>query len=100
VSTDSNLTADQRIAEAVEQSLAANPQMAKYPITVAVEGSTVTGHVPSQEAKDTVIQTARKVDGVIDIDDDLVIGGEHHVGDWLFPWRDRNKDIEQESGEW
>jgi hypothetical protein len=43
---------------------------------------------------------ARKVDGVIDVNDDLVIGGEHPVADWFFPWRNRNEDIQQERGEW
>jgi osmotically-inducible protein OsmY len=102
VSNDRDITADQRIAEAVEQALAANPWLADYPITVAAVGSTVTltGHVPSQDAKDTVIQMARKVDGVIDVNDDLVIGGEHPVADWFFPWRNRNEDIQQERGEW
>ena len=102
VGIDREPTADQRIAEAVEKALAANPWLADYPINVAVVGATVTltGHVPSQDAKETVIQMARKVDGVIDINDDLVIGGEHPIEDWFFPWRNRNADIEQERGEW
>ena len=39
---DREPTADQRIAEAVEKALAANPWLADYPINVAVVGATVT----------------------------------------------------------
>ena len=38
---------------------------------------------------------------VIDVTDDVVIGGSHPVLDWFFPWRDPNKDLEHtDKGEW
>jgi osmotically-inducible protein OsmY len=101
VKKDSLLTNDERLAEAIEDALAAEAWTQKFPVTVAVVGSTVTltGHVPNQHAKDSAIALARGVHGVIDVDDDLVIGGDHPWKNMFMPWRNRDEDIEGGSGE-
>ena len=101
MNSDSGLTQDQRIAESVEQALQADPNTLKHPITVEAVGSTVTlsGHVASQAAKDSAIRIAKQTDGVIDVIDELVIGDEDGFLNWFMPWRDRDKDIKHESGE-
>jgi osmotically-inducible protein OsmY len=98
---DSILTNDERLAEAIEDALASEPWTLKFPVTVAVEGSSVnlTGHVPNQQAKDRAIALARGVHGVLDVDDDLVVGGDHPWKNMFMPWRNRDEDIEQGHGE-
>lgn len=100
---NSDQTRDEQITQAIEREIQARMQPNASPMNVAVQGATVTltGHVANQATKDAIIQMARDTDGVIDVTDDVVIGGSHPVLDWFFPWRDPNKDLEQANkGEW
>lgn len=94
---ESDLSRDQQLTEAIEREIQSRMQPDAPPINVAVQGATVTltGHVANQATKDAVIQMARDTEGVIDVTDDLVIGGGHPFLDWFFPWRDRNRDLEE-----
>ena len=94
---------ESQITQAIEGAIQARMRPHTPPINVAVQGTTVTltGHVANQATKDAIIQLARDTDGVIDVIDNLVIGGGHPFLDWLFPWRDPNQDLEQaDRGEW
>jgi len=51
--------------------------------------------VANQATKDALIQLARDTNGVIDVTDNLVIGGGSSFLDWFFPGRDVNKDLEE-----
>lgn len=96
MTNDNVLTSDQRIAQAIEGEIQARLRPGAPPINVAVEGATVTltGHVANQATKDAINQLARDTDGVIDVTDNLVIGGGHPFLDWLQPTRDPNRDLE------
>jgi len=37
---------------------------------------------------------ARATEGVVDVTDNLVIGGSHPVLDWFFPGRNPNQDLD------
>ncbi|MGH2346553.1 MAG: BON domain-containing protein [Chloroflexota bacterium] len=103
MNSDSSWSRDEPITAAIEREIQARMQPNAPPISVAAQGAavTLTGHVANQATKDALIQLARGTDGVIDVTDNLVIGGGHPFLDWLMPWRDPNKDLEQESkGEW
>jgi osmotically-inducible protein OsmY len=103
MNSDSDWSRDEPITAAIEREIQARMQPDAPPINVAAQGATVTltGHVANQATKDAIIQMARDTDGVIDVTDDVVIGGSHPVLDWFFPWRDPNKDLEHtDKGEW
>ena len=87
---------DEPITAALERAIQARMRPGTPPINVAAEGATVTltGHVANQATKDTLIQMARDTEGVIDVTDNLVVGGGHPFLDWVFPWRDANSDLE------
>ncbi|MDB5077576.1 MAG: hypothetical protein JWO42_3755 [Chloroflexi bacterium] len=96
-------TRDEKISEAIEAEIQAKMHPDARPIDVAVQGAnvTLTGHVANQATKDAIIKMARGTDGVINVTDDLVIGGGHPYLDWFFPWRNQNKDLEEgEKGDW
>jgi len=96
MSSDGNWTKDEPITAAIERAIQARMRPNTPPIDVAAQGATVTltGHVANQATKDALIHLARDTDGVIDVTDNLVIGGGHPFLDWLFPWRDGNRDLE------
>jgi len=94
---------DEPITAAIEREIQSRLRPDAPPINVAVQGASVslTGYVANQATKDALIQMARATDGVIDVTDNLVVGGGHPFLDWLFPWRDPNKDLEQDDrGDW
>ena len=93
---NSGWSKDEPITAAIEREIQARMQPDAPPISVAAQGSsvTLTGHVANQATKDALIQLARDTAGVIDVTDNLVIGGGHPFLDWFFPWRDPNKDLE------
>ena len=90
------LSRDQQIEEQISEQIEARMQSDALPIDVSVQGATVTltGHVANQATKDAVVQLARSVDGVINVVDNLVIGGGHHLLDWWLPGRNPNRDLE------
>src|SRR5579875_2753148 len=90
------LSRDQQIEEQISEQIEARMQYDALPIDVSVQGATVTltGHVANQATKDAVVQLARSVDGVINVVDNLVIGGGHHLLDWWLPGRNPNRDLE------
>lgn len=93
-------TREEQITETIEREIQSRMPPDANPINVAVLGSTVTltGHVANQETKDALIQLARNTEGVINVTDELVVGGGgRSLLDWLFPWRDKNRDLEQGS---
>ena len=103
MNSDSNWTRDEPITAAIEQEIQARMHPDAPPINVAAQGATVTltGHVANQATKDALIQLAHDTDGVIDVTDNLVIGGGHPFLDWFFPGRDANKDLEKaDRGDW
>ena len=103
MSGDIYATRDVQIAEAIEAEIQARTRPDARPIDVAVQGATVTltGHVANQATKDAIIKMARETDGVINVTDNLVIGGGHPFLDWFFPWRNENQDLEEgQKGEW
>ena len=73
---DKRLTDAMQIETTVENALQADPTVGKYPITVAVQGSTVslTGRVDSQNIKDAAEKIAYSVPGVLDVTNELVVG--------------------------
>ena len=92
----SDQTRDEQIGQAIEREIQARMRPGATPINVAVQGATVTltGHVANQATKDAIVQMARTTDGVINVTDNLVIGGGHPFLDWMFPGRDPNSDLE------
>jgi len=96
-------TRDEQITQTIEREIQAKMQPNAPPINVAVQGATVTltGHVANQATKDALIQLVRGTDGVINVTDNLAIGGGHPFLDWFFPGRDPNKDLEEaDKGDW
>jgi hypothetical protein len=75
MNTDSILTRATALEEAVEDALQAAPSLSRAPIGVAVQGTTVslTGRVASEAAKDRAEQAARRVPGVLDVTNELVV---------------------------
>ncbi len=55
---------------------------------------TLTGHVANEATKEALIAVARATEGVIDVTDNLVIGGGHPFLDWFFPDRNPNQDLD------
>jgi hypothetical protein len=90
------LSPDQQIEEQIEEAIEARLPKDAPPIDVAVQGATVTltGHVANQATKEAVVQLARGVEGVINVVDNLVIGGGHPLLDWFFPTRNPNADLD------
>lgn len=90
------LSRDQQIEEQISEQIEARMQSGALPIDVSVQGATVTltGHVANQATKDAVVQLARSIDGVINVVDNLVIGGGHRLLDWWLPARNPNRDLE------
>ncbi len=98
-----NWNTDQPITAAIERQIQARMQPGAPPINVASQGATVTltGHVANQATKDAITQLARDTDGVINVTDNLVIGGGHPFLNWLLPGRDANRDLEEaDKGNW
>lgn len=100
MATDPALSRDQQIQEQIAESIEARMHKDAPPIDVAVQGATVTltGHVANQATKDAVVQLAQGVDGVIDVVDNLAIGGGHPFLDWFFPGRNPNQDLDALDG--
>jgi osmotically-inducible protein OsmY len=98
------LTVDQRIAEAVEREIQSRLPPKAPPITVGVEGATVTltGHVANQATKEALIKMAKDTPGVVDVDDELKIGRKSDTPflDWIAPWRDPDRDLTHSTEEW
>ncbi|MGH2344560.1 MAG: BON domain-containing protein [Chloroflexota bacterium] len=91
----SALTRDEQVSQAIEEAIQTRMQKDASPINVAVQGATVTltGHVANQETKDALNELARGTPGVLNVTDNLVIGGGHRFLDWLLPTRDPNRDL-------
>ncbi len=103
MNTTTNWTSDEQITQVIERSIQAKMRPQAPPINVAVQGAsvTLTGHVANQATKDALTNLAHDTDGVINVTDNLVIGGGHPFLNWLLPERDQNKDLEQaDKGEW
>jgi len=88
-------TRDEEVEAAVEAAIQAYMPPKAPPIDVAVQGATVTltGYVANESMKEAVIKKARDVDGVINVIDNLEVGGGHPWKDWFFPWRNPNEDL-------
>jgi len=87
---------DEPITQAIEREIQARRQPHAPPIDVSAQGGsvTLTGHVANQATKEALIQLARGTAGVIDVTDNLVIGGGHPFLDWFFPGRNPNQDLD------
>jgi len=72
---------DEPIAQAIEREIQARMQPGAPPIDVSAQDATVTptGHVANQATKEALIALACGTPGVVDVNDDLVIGGGHPV---------------------
>lgn len=94
--TGAGWATDEPIAQAIEREIQARMHPGAPPIDVSAQGATVTltGHVANQATKEALIQLARDTDGVIDVTDNLVIGGGHPFLDWFFPGRNPNQDLD------
>ncbi len=92
----SSWATDEPITQAIEREIQAKMQPSAPPIDVSAQGGsvTLTGHVANQATKEALIQLARDTDGVIDVTDNLVIGGGHPFLDWFFPGRNPNQDLD------
>jgi hypothetical protein len=90
------LSRDQQLQEQISETIEARMPKDALPIDVAVQGATVTltGHVANQATKDAVVQMARSVDGVINVVDNLVVGGGQTLLDWFLPGRNPNRDLD------
>ncbi len=93
---NSGWATDELITQASERAIQVRMRPHAPPIDVAVQGATVTltSHVANQGAKEALIAVARATDGVVDVTDNLVIGGSHPVLDWFFPGRNPNQDLD------
>ncbi len=87
---------DEPITQAIERAIQARMRPHAPPIDVSAQGATVTltGHVANEATKEALIAVARATEGVIDVTDNLVIGGGHPVLDWFFPGRNPNQDLD------
>ncbi len=96
MSNDSNWSEDEPITASIEREIQARMQPNASPIDVSAQGGTVTltGHVANQATKEALIHLAGATKGVINVTDNLVIGGGHPVLDWLFPGRNPNQDLD------
>lgn len=95
MASPSDTSPDQQITRRIEEAIQARMRSDAPPINVAVQGATVTltGHVANQETKDALNSLARATPGVLNVTDNLVIGGGHPFLDWLLPTRDQNRDL-------
>jgi osmotically-inducible protein OsmY len=98
MSSEIYTTRDEEIQEAVEGAISAWMPPKAPPIDVAVQGATVTltGYVANEAMKEGVIKKAYGVEGVINVIDNLEVGGGHPWKDWFFPWRNPNEDLVRE----
>jgi len=97
MNTNRNWTTDEPITAAIEREIQARMRPDAPPIDVAAQGATVTltGHVANQATKDALVHLAYATPGVIDVNDNLVLGGgDHPFLDWSFPWRNPNQDLD------
>ncbi len=87
---------DEPIAQAIEREIQARMQPGAPPIDVSAQDATVTptGHVAIQATKEALIALACGTPGVVDVNDNLVIGGGHPFLDWFFPGRNPNQDLD------
>ncbi len=92
----SSWATDEPITQAIEREIQARMQPHTPPIEVSAQGATVTltGDVANQATKEALIALARATEGVVDVTDNLVIGGSHPVLDWFFPGRNPNQDLD------
>jgi len=92
----SDWATDEPITQAIEREIQAKMQPGAPPIDVSAQGGsvTLTGHVANQATKEALIQLARGTAGVVDVTDNLVIGGGHPFLDWFFPGRNPNQDLD------
>jgi len=99
MNTNSNWRSDEPITAAIERQIQARMQPHTPPIDVSAQGATVTltGHVANQATKEAIVQLASATPGVVNVNDNLVLGG-HPFLDWFFPWRNPNRDLDQVSG--
>jgi osmotically-inducible protein OsmY len=98
MSSEAYGTRDEQIAEAVEAEIQARMHPNARPIDVAVQGATVTltGYVANQATKEAVVKMAGETEGVLNVVDNLQVGGGHPWLDWFFPWRNPNEDLTRE----
>lgn len=75
MNSDSALTREMQMTEAIQQALQADKRTASYPIEVEVQGATAVlrGSVESQDHKEAAEHIARGVAGVINVTNELVI---------------------------
>lgn len=92
MNTQGGLTDAAAMTQAVEQALASDKATARYPIQVAVQGTTVTltGDVDSQADKEEAERVARAAPNVVDVVNELVVRPDHGG---LFG-RSRNDDVD------
>ena len=86
---------DEPLTQVIEREIQTKMQLHAPPIDVSAQGSTVTltGHVANQATKEALIDLARSTAGVMNVTDNLEIGGGHPFLDWFFPGRDPNRDL-------
>jgi osmotically-inducible protein OsmY len=91
MNTDGAFTHDEEIAHTIEREIQARMRDDTPAVDVAVEGATVTltGRVANQATKDALNQLAAGTPGVVDVVDDVVVGDDHHLLDWLWPFPSR-----------
>jgi hypothetical protein len=90
MNNEGGLTSAMELEEAVEDALEGNPDTSRYPIDVAVQGTTVSlrGDVDSEATKENAEQIARGVKGVLDVINELVVV-HRDARDWPFADRAR-----------
>ncbi len=82
MNTEGSLTKSMQLETAVENALQTDPGATQSPITVAVQGSTVTltGRVDTEQAKEAAEKIAYSVPGVLDVTNELVVGRDDDGG--------------------
>lgn len=95
MNTGGAFTRDEEIAQTIEREIQSRTQDDTPAVNVAVEGATVTltGHVANQATKDALNQLAANTPGVIAVIDDLVVGENRGLFDWLWPIRNPDADL-------
>ena len=93
--SSSQWEADESVSQVIEREIQTRMHQHTPPIEVSAQGSTVTltGHVANQATKEALIDLARSTAGVMNVTDNLEIGGGHPFLDWIFPGRDPNRDL-------
>jgi len=97
ITRSSDWVTDEPITQAIEREIQAKMQPGAPPIDVSAQGATditLTGHVANQATKEALIALARATADVVDVTDNLVIGGGHPFLDWFFPGRNPNQDLD------